>query len=93
PGLTVPTTAVQRIGAQPFVFAAEERITVDGRQLVAAQKPVKLGSIQGQSYEVVSGLSESDRIVVSGVLKLRDGAPIVNLSDLNPPPESQPSSQ
>lgn len=79
PGLTVPTTAIQRIGAQPFVFVAEEKMTVDGRQLVAAQKPVKLGSIQDQSYEVVSGLSGSDRVVVSGVVKLRDGAPIVDL--------------
>lgn len=92
PGLTVPTSAVQRIGAQPFVFLAVEQI-VDGQQLlIASQKPVKLGSIQGQSYEVVSGLSASDRIVVSGVVKLRDGAPIADISQLNPPSGSQQSS-
>ena len=44
--------------------------------LVAEQQPIKLGSIQGQSYQVISGLKEGDRIAVSNILSLRDGAAI-----------------
>ncbi|WP_413163272.1 efflux RND transporter periplasmic adaptor subunit [Capilliphycus salinus ALCB114379] len=76
PGITVPTTAINRIGAQSFVFVVEEQ-NQDGQQmLIAKQKPVELGSIQGQSYEVISGLKAGDRIVTEGVVKLRDGTPV-----------------
>ena len=80
-GLTVPVTAVQRIGAQAFVFLAEEKITDGEKKLIATQKPVKLGNIQGQSYQVVEGLKGSDKIVVSGVVKLRNGIPITDDDD------------
>nr|MDJ0555172.1 efflux RND transporter periplasmic adaptor subunit [Microcoleaceae cyanobacterium MO_207.B10] len=82
PGLTVPITAVKRIGAQAFVFTAEEKIMDGERKLVAIQKPVKLGTIQGQNYQVVDGLKGDDRIVVSGVVKLRNEIPITDNSQL-----------
>ena len=44
--------------------------------LVAAQQPIKLGKIQSQDYQVISGLKEGDRIAVSNILSLRDGAAI-----------------
>ncbi|MEM7762266.1 MAG: efflux RND transporter periplasmic adaptor subunit, partial [Cyanobacteria bacterium P01_A01_bin.40] len=44
--------------------------------LIAEQRPIKLGSIQEQSYQVVSGLEAGDRIAVSNILSLRDGASI-----------------
>ena len=44
--------------------------------LVASQQPIKLGSIQNQDYQVISGLKEGDRIAVSNILSLRDGAAI-----------------
>ena len=75
-GITVPTTAVKRMGNQSFVFVVEEE-NQDGQQmLIAKQKPVELGSMQGQSFEVVSGLKAGDRIVTEGVIKLRDGTPV-----------------
>lgn len=43
---------------------------------VAKLTPVKLGSIQGNEYQVLEGLSPGDTIVVSGLLNLRDGVPI-----------------
>lgn len=77
PGILVPTEAVSRIGGQNFVFVAEEQISEDGTAtLVAKQKPVVLGSIQGQSYQVVSGVEAEDKLVVSGILNLSDGVPI-----------------
>jgi multidrug efflux pump subunit AcrA (membrane-fusion protein) len=44
--------------------------------LVARQRPVTLGPIVGDSYAVLSGISAGDRVVVSGVQRLADGAPI-----------------
>lgn len=74
---TVPTVAVTRIGNQSFVFVAEEETGEDGEsRLVARQKPVQLGPIQGQAYEVQSGVNAGDRLIVSGIQRLADGAPI-----------------
>ena len=84
-GLTIPVTAVMRIGDQAFVFLAEEKIMDGEKKLIATQKPVKLGSIQGQTYQVTEGLKGSDNIVVSGVVKLRNGVPIADDSELGNP--------
>ncbi|NMG20602.1 efflux RND transporter periplasmic adaptor subunit [Brasilonema bromeliae] len=46
-------------------------------QLVARQKRVKLGNITGNNYQVLQGLEPGDRIIVSGLLNLRDGVPII----------------
>ena len=76
-GILIPTEAVSRIGGQSFVFVAEETEQEDGSSaLVAQQKPVELGAIQGQSYQVISGLSAGDRLITSGILNLADGTPI-----------------
>lgn len=70
--LVVPVVAALRLSGQYFVFAVE---TKDGKT-VARQRPVKLGAIVGDDYLVVDGLKANEQIVVSGVQKLGDGAPI-----------------
>ncbi len=76
PGVLVPTEAVTPIGGQNFVFVAQERTVKGKSQMVAHQVPVKLGSIQGQDYQIESGLKPGDKVVVSGVIRLREGSPI-----------------
>ncbi len=77
PGVLIPTVAVSRIAGKSFVFVAQETKQPDGKTaLVAKQKPVELGAIQGQSYQVVSGLESGDRLITSGILNLVDGTPI-----------------
>jgi RND family efflux transporter MFP subunit len=76
-GVLVPTEAVSPIGGQNFVYVATTKTDKDGKkQGVAHQVPVTLGNIQGQNYQVIKGLSPGDRVIVSGVSKLREGAPI-----------------
>jgi len=78
PGVLIPTTAVTRIGGQEFVFVATPSEGKDGQtRETAKQKPVVLGSIQGQSYQVISGINPGDKVVVSGITNLTDGVPIV----------------
>ncbi len=71
PHLLVPTVSVMHISGQDFVFAAEESAA---GQCVARQKPVSLGDIVDNSYVVKGGLKNSDKIVVSDVQNLYDGA-------------------
>jgi RND family efflux transporter MFP subunit len=88
-GVTVPTTAISRIGGQSFVFVASEgpcdpsKAEIESNaapptetKLVVCQKPVQLGDVQGSNYKVLQGLKPGDRVAVSNILKLRDGAPI-----------------
>jgi multidrug efflux pump subunit AcrA (membrane-fusion protein) len=85
-GVVVPATAITRLGGQNFVFVAQqappqkqqsqEQSERAQPELIARQKPVKLGNIQGNNYQVLEGLKPGERLVVSGLLNLRDGAPI-----------------
>ena len=77
PGVLIPTTAVSRLAGESFVFVAVEKEQEDGSTaLVAEQRRVELGDIQGQSYQVISGVDPGDRIITSGILNLADGTPI-----------------
>lgn len=82
PGLTVPVTAVTRINAQYFVFVAEKH----DQGMVARQKPVQLGEIRGNDYVVQSGLQPGEQLIVGGLQKIRDGAPVMAA-----PPGGMPS--
>ena len=72
PGLTVPITAVTRISGQYFCFVAEPA----GNGFVARQRPVQVGELIGNDYTVKGGLKPGDKVVVSGIQKIGDGAPI-----------------
>jgi RND family efflux transporter MFP subunit len=72
PGLTVPVTAVSRVSGQYFCFVAEE--TPNG--LVARQRPVQVGEVLGNDYVVTGGLKPGERLIVSGIQKIGDGAPV-----------------
>jgi RND family efflux transporter MFP subunit len=71
-GIAVPILAVTRINGQPFVFVVR---TVNGRSQ-AEQRLVRVGEIVGNDIIVTGGLAPGERIVVSGVQKLANGAPI-----------------
>ncbi len=85
-GLVVPVTAVVRINGQFFAFVAEPAPSGQGQgqagggaaaaPLVARQRAIKVGTIVGDSYPVLDGIKEGERVVTSGAQKLADGAPI-----------------
>jgi RND family efflux transporter MFP subunit len=72
-GPVVPVLAVSRIGGQYFVFLAEDQ---DGKT-VARQKPLRVGEMVGNNYEVLEGLRNGDKIIVSGTQFLVDGMPVI----------------
>ncbi len=74
PGLTVPVTAVTRINGQWFAFVAEPG--EGGKGLIAHQRALELGPVVGNNYTVVSGLKQGEKLIVGGIQKIRDGAPV-----------------
>lgn len=75
PGLTVPLTATLRINGVYFVFVAEE--AKEGpAHLVARQRAVTLGPVVGNDYVVLTGLKAGEKLIVSGIQKIGDGAPV-----------------
>src|SRR5688572_17966875 len=72
PGLTLPVTAVSRISGQYFCYVAEQ----GPGGLVARQRPVQVGELIGNDYVITGGLKPGDKVVVSGIQKIGDGAPI-----------------
>jgi RND family efflux transporter MFP subunit len=77
-GPAVPVLAVQRRAGQPFVWVVND---AQGG-LSAEQRAVQLGPLQEQQYPITGGIKAGDRIVVSGVQKLRPGARVMQM----PPP-------
>jgi RND family efflux transporter MFP subunit len=73
PGLTIPVVAVTRVNGRHFAFVAEAG---EGGATVARQRPVELGPLVGNDYVVEKGLSAGERLIVSGVQKIGDGAPV-----------------
>lgn len=72
PGLTVPVTAVSRVSGQYFCFVAEQ----GPNGMVARQRPIAVGEIRENEYIVTSGLKPGEKLIVSGVQKIADGAPV-----------------
>lgn len=79
PGILVPVTAVTRLGGQTFVFTAQkpEQPKPGMPPLIARQKPVKVGTIEGNNYQVIEGLKAGEKVIVAGILNLTDGAPVM----------------
>jgi RND family efflux transporter MFP subunit len=72
PRLTVPVVAVNRMAGQYFVFVAEQA----EQGVVARQKPIAVGEIVGEDYVVRGGLKPGERVIVSNLQKIGDGAPV-----------------
>jgi RND family efflux transporter MFP subunit len=96
PGVLVPTSAVTRLGGQTFLYVAEAGESdelpppeslppgMPAPEQVARLRPVELGAIQGDRYHVIEGISPGETIVVSGILNLQDGTPILPQTDAAP---------
>ncbi|MFZ4640008.1 MAG: efflux RND transporter periplasmic adaptor subunit [Nodosilinea sp.] len=82
--LLVPTVAISRLGGQSFVYVASQQINDRGQpSQVASQRPVQLGDIQGDSYRVVGGLRAGEQIIITNILRLRDGV-VIQTEPLSP---------
>jgi RND family efflux transporter MFP subunit len=72
PEPTVPVLAVVRVGGQPFVYLAVSK----GDGYAAQQVAVTLGNTVGNTYPVLTGLKPGDKVILSGLQFLQNGAPV-----------------
>ena len=72
PTILVPVLAVSRISGQNFVFVAEQ----SDKGLVAKQRQVTLGDLQGNDYLVLDGLKAGDKIITGSTQMLGEGTPV-----------------
>ena len=75
PAPVVPILAVTRIGGQAFVFVAAPK----SGGYIAHQVPVTLGDTSGNNYSIRAGLNPGDKVILSGLQFLQEGAPVMPL--------------
>lgn len=68
-GITVPTTSIMNYAGKKFVYLIDKDNKV-------SQIPVELGDLQGDEIVIINGLKEGDKIVTSGIQKLRNGSTV-----------------
>lgn len=82
--LVVPRNAVVAVDGRQGVF------TIEGESRVATFAPVGVGLQNQESAEILSGLSEGQKVVTTGAAGLRDGDQILLPGDPPPGPRSGP---
>ncbi|MGB3401662.1 MAG: efflux RND transporter periplasmic adaptor subunit [Microcoleaceae cyanobacterium] len=69
--VVIPLTAITFQGQQQFVYIAMGNDT-----LIAQKTPVQLGLIEGDRAEVTTGLQAGQKLIISGIQRLSDGAEV-----------------
>jgi RND family efflux transporter MFP subunit len=76
-GILVPMTAVTRTGSQGFVYVITSTESETGsEQTIVEQRPVVLGMVQGDHYEVLDGIQLGEQIAITNILRLRNGVSV-----------------
>ncbi|MES2439345.1 MAG: efflux RND transporter periplasmic adaptor subunit [Verrucomicrobiota bacterium] len=71
--IVVPERAMVELQGRNFVW-------VVGPDHTASQRPVRVGEQVGSGFTVLEGLKAGERIVVEGLQKVREGAPVTPLT-------------
>ena len=71
--LSIPEEAIEPVGPSSFVYVAVEK----NGQLVAKRRQIEVGLRQDGRVEVLGGLQADEIIVTDGLIRVRDGAPII----------------
>lgn len=82
---SVPEEAIQPVGPDSFVFA----IDYSGETPIARRTQVTLGTRQDGRVEVLGGLSAGQSVITEGIIRVRDGSPVV----IRSPEMLRPTSQ
>ena len=83
-GLRIPQRAVT-------VTPQGATVLVVGAKDIVESRPVKVGSLEGDSWIIESGLSPGERVIVDGLQKARPGAPVKPVVASATPPAAPPA--
>jgi len=89
--LVIPATSLLSAPYGDSVYVIESKSGKDGKpELIVRQQIVRTGRARGDLLSVVSGLKAGERIVSSGIFKLRNGMSVVENNSLTPKSEATP---
>ena len=91
--LVVPRTAISYAPYGNSVYVIEQQDDGAGEgepKLVARKRLVNLGNERGDLVAITEGLKAGDTVATSGLLKLRNGAPVKKENDVQPPQDATP---
>lgn len=88
--LAVPATAILSAPFGDSVYVVEAGTNAAGG-LVVRQQFVRVGRDRGGSVSIVSGIKAGERVVSSGLFKLRNGMSVVESKDITPQPAHKPA--
>jgi membrane fusion protein, multidrug efflux system len=90
--LVIPATSVLSAPFGDSVYVVESKSDADrqNQKLVVRQQFVRIGRARGDFLAVETGLKPGDRIVSSGIFKLRNGMTVVENNQLTPKSEGSP---
>jgi membrane fusion protein (multidrug efflux system) len=100
--LVVPRTAISYNSYGTSVFVVEKRKAAESTaeapapnappvaELEVTQRFVKIGDSRGDYVAVVEGLKEGDQVATSGLLKLRNGQPVIIDNKIQPDTQLKP---
>jgi membrane fusion protein (multidrug efflux system) len=89
PVLAIPATAVLSAPYGDSVYVVQESTNATGG-LTVRQQFIRVGRTRGDFVSVQSGLKAGDRVVTSGIFKLRNGMNVVENNNLTPNSEKKP---
>jgi membrane fusion protein, multidrug efflux system len=72
--ILIPENALLKIEQGDFVYVMIEE--------KAKMIPVKIGMREDVNVEITEGIKENDAVITSGLIKLRDGADVMDVSQL-----------
>jgi len=87
--LVIPTTAVLSAPYGSLVYVIKDSTNAPN-ELVVQQQFIRIGAKKGDFVSVESGLKPGDRVVRSGMFKLRNGLRVVINNDIVPPTDLAP---
>ena len=90
PCSTIPATAVLSAPYGDSVYVIEPGTNAAGG-LVVRQQFIRVGRTRGDFVSVVSGLKPGERVVSSGLFKLRNRMSVVENNELTPKSEKKPT--
>ena len=91
PVLAIPATSVLSATYGDSVYVIEPAAAKDSKQgLVVRQQFVRTGRARGDFVSVESGLKPGERVVSSGIFKLRNGMSVIENNDLVPKADVAP---
>lgn len=84
--LVVPEEAIVPQGGKQFVFVLDAQGEGESRKMLSRKVEVKLGVRSNAQVQLVSGVQESDTVVVAGQQRLQKDGTEVRVVDMSGPP-------